>query len=350
MESPAHSNGHRHGSSNRVPVAQLIIRCGEWRADPLPSVDYGSPAPISVGTLRRREGCAPHAADRPLQPRGHSRPPAGPPEPPRRNLLRKATAAAGVLFAAGAMSATAGAENVVRAPRGAFELGADGGTAGDRSTGPSSDGGRVDAQWVTFSVAELKLSAATAPGVGSSVLLPIASNPEIGRGVSGDLRNAAAPGFGGAGGSAAPGGAGAVTPAGPGAAEPVAAAARSTGAGSAPPLGTDSGSPASGGLLPGLLPGNLGPCVIAPGGGPGGGVPGDGFPGSRNDDSGDDSGRSSSNDSDRGDSGNSGRGGSGSSGDSGSSDGSGHSGGSGLAGIMGRAEWAARPRGLSPGG
>ena len=280
MESPAHSNRHRHGSSNRVPVAQLIICYGEWRAGPPPGVDYGSPASVSVGALLRREGRAPHAADRPLQPRGHSRSPVGPPKPQRRNVLRKATAAAGVLFAVAAMFATADVKDLVGAPRG----------------GPSSDGAWVDAQGVTLPVAGLP--AATTPGVGSSVLLPITSGSEIGRGGSGHLRNAAARDFGGAGGSAPPGGTEAVTPAGPGAAEPVAPAPRTTGASSAPPLGTGSGSPAPGGLLAGIL----GPGVIAPGGSAGSDVsgsdvPGSDVPGSCNAGSGDDSGRSSSNDS-----------------------------------------------------
>lgn len=291
MESPAHSNGHRHGSSNRVSVAQLIICCGEWRASPSPGVDYGPSASVSVGTLLRREGRAPHAADRPLQPRGHSRPPVGPPKPPRRKVLRKATAAAGVLFAVAAMFATADVKNVVGAPRGEFDLWTSGGTAGVRSTGPSSDGGWVDAQRVTSSVEEL--SAAATQGVGSSVLLPITSGSEIGRGVSCHLHNAAAPEFGGARRSAPPEGAGAGTPAESGAAEPVAPAPRTTGASNAPPLGTGSGSPAPGGLLPGIL----GPGVIAPGGSPGSDVPG-----SRNARSGVDPGRSNSNDSSRDDS------------------------------------------------
>jgi hypothetical protein len=359
VESPAHSNGHRHGSSNRVPVAQLIICCGEWRADRPPGVDYGPPASVSVGTLLRREGRAPHAADRPLQPRGHSRPPVGP-KPPRRNVLRKATAAAGVLFVVAAMFATADVKNVAEAPRGGFDPRTRGGTAGDPSTGPSSDGGWVDARRVTLSVAEP--SAATTPGVGSSVLLPITSGSEIDRGVSGRLRNAAAPEFGGAGGSAPPGGAGALTPAEPGAAEPVAPAPRTTGASKAPPLGAGSGSPAPGGLPPGLLPGILGPGVIAPGGSPGSDVPGSDVPGSdvpgsdvpgsdapgsdvpgsRNAGSGYDSGRSNSNDSSRDDS------------SSGSSDRD-DPGKPAAAAPAWPASWAgaervARPRGLSPGG
>ncbi|GAA3111194.1 hypothetical protein GCM10010464_87560 [Pseudonocardia yunnanensis] len=275
MESPAHSNGHRHGSPNRVSVAQLIICCGELRADPPLGVDHGPPASVSVGTLLRREGRAPHAADRPLQPRGHSRPLVGPPKPPRWNVLRKATAAAVVLFAVAAMFTTADVKNVVgAAPR----------------VVPSLDGDWVDAQGVTLSVAEL--SAATTPGAGSSAPPPITSGAGIGRGGSGHLRNVAAPDFGGAGGSAPPEGAETVTPAEPGAAEPVARAPRATGASSAPPLDTGSGSSTPGGLLP-----DLGPGAIAPGGGPGGDVAGSFDAGGD-----DDSGRSSSNDSSRDDS------------------------------------------------
>jgi hypothetical protein len=129
---------HHQGSPTTVSVDELIIRCGEWQAGPPPGVDYGAPATISVASLLRREGLrGPHAADPRLQPRGHSRPAVEPPRPPRHSL-RKATAAAGALFAAGAMFATAVVETVVRAPGGGIEF-ADGGLGHDvRRDGPAT--------------------------------------------------------------------------------------------------------------------------------------------------------------------------------------------------------------------
>ncbi len=58
--------------------------------------------PISVGALLRREGRGRHAFDRPLVPRGHSRP-APEPVAPSRHGVRKVAAAAGALFAVGAV-------------------------------------------------------------------------------------------------------------------------------------------------------------------------------------------------------------------------------------------------------
>ena len=125
-----------------VSVDELIIRCGEWQTGPPPGVDYGAPGAISVGSLLRREGRGPHGVDRPLQPRGHSRPPVEPPEPPRRNV-RKAAAAAGALFAAGAMFATAVVENVVLTPDEGVRLGIGGDSPGpDGRAGGEAQGNR----------------------------------------------------------------------------------------------------------------------------------------------------------------------------------------------------------------
>lgn len=72
--------------------------------DPLPrhSSEPTPDTPISVGALLRREGRGRHSLDRPLLPRGHSRPIPGPVQPPRHGM-RKSVAAAGALFAAGAV-------------------------------------------------------------------------------------------------------------------------------------------------------------------------------------------------------------------------------------------------------
>ena len=84
-----------------------------------------------MAALLRREGRGPHAADRPLKPRGHSRPAPEQHSPSRRNA-RKAAAAAGAFFAAGAVFSGA-AVDTVASPRGDFDLATDPGglIAGD---------------------------------------------------------------------------------------------------------------------------------------------------------------------------------------------------------------------------
>ncbi|GAA1262993.1 hypothetical protein GCM10009609_27540 [Pseudonocardia aurantiaca] len=116
-----------HPSSPRTPatvtVAELLARqdagtgpeaVGAPEGDPLDADDVPT-EPISVAALLRREGCGPHTADRPLLPRGHSRPVTPPPGRSRRNL-GTVTAAAGVLFAAGAVFGTALVDNTLRRP------------------------------------------------------------------------------------------------------------------------------------------------------------------------------------------------------------------------------------------
>lgn len=81
----------------------------EWDAESDPGssavvpTSYLAGPPISVVSLLRREGRGPHTVGRPLAPRGHSREPA----PPSRRNARKAAAAAGALFAVGALIAPA---------------------------------------------------------------------------------------------------------------------------------------------------------------------------------------------------------------------------------------------------
>ena len=84
-----------------------------------------------MAALLRREGRGPHAADRPLKPRGHSRPVPEHHSSSRRNA-RKAAAAAGALFAAGAVFSSA-AVDTVASPRGDFDFatGPGGLTAGE---------------------------------------------------------------------------------------------------------------------------------------------------------------------------------------------------------------------------
>jgi hypothetical protein len=135
VELRARPTGHRHASSNAVSVAELIIRCSEREYVARPQADYGPETTISVAALLRREGRGPHAADRPLKPRGHSRPAPEHPGPSRRSV-RKAAVAAGALFAAGAVFSTAVVDTVA-SPRGDFDLATDPG-------GLSAGAGPVD--------------------------------------------------------------------------------------------------------------------------------------------------------------------------------------------------------------
>ncbi|MCU1665200.1 MAG: hypothetical protein JWR58_5265 [Pseudonocardia sp.] len=135
MDPCARPSGHRYGSSRTVSVAELIIRCSGREPGFRSEADRGSTGAISVATLLRREGRGPHAADPPLQPRGHSRPLTRP--APFRRSMRKATAAAGVLFAAGAVFSSAVVDTVVRSPNRNADLGV-------VPHGPAASGGAVD--------------------------------------------------------------------------------------------------------------------------------------------------------------------------------------------------------------
>jgi hypothetical protein len=131
VELRARPPGHRHASSNTVSVAELVVRCSEREHPAHPQLEFGPEATISVAALLRREGRGPHAADRPLKPRGHSRPAPELQSRSRRNA-RKAAAAAGAMFAAGAVFSSA-AVDTVASPRGDFDLATDPGglTASD---------------------------------------------------------------------------------------------------------------------------------------------------------------------------------------------------------------------------
>jgi hypothetical protein len=114
-----------------------------------------------VAALLRREGRGPHAADRPLQPRGHSRP-LTPPAPLRRSM-RKATAAAGALFAAGAVFSTGLVDTVARSPNRNVDLGM-------APIGPNATGGRV--HWAR-EVGRASSGDGLEPAVVAGIFIPI---------------------------------------------------------------------------------------------------------------------------------------------------------------------------------
>ena len=95
---------HAAGTGPDRPVAP---EAAELDADQTPT------RAISVAALLRREGTGPRRADRPLVPRGHSRPAPAPAGASWRRNVRKATTAAGVLFAAGAVFGSALVDNAV---------------------------------------------------------------------------------------------------------------------------------------------------------------------------------------------------------------------------------------------
>lgn len=86
--------------SRAVTVADLLTR----NVTVPVKVAAADPGPeVSVGSLLRREGRAPHAVDRPVQPRAHRNVDAGHDAEPgaRRALVRRSAIAAGALLAAG---------------------------------------------------------------------------------------------------------------------------------------------------------------------------------------------------------------------------------------------------------
>lgn len=99
----------RAGSSDAptgvVTVGELLTR---YAPDPIVEIDTGTgttTAPVSVGSLLRREGRAPHAPDRPLAPRARTAVEAGQDEPRGGSgvLVRRSALAAGTLLAAGSV-------------------------------------------------------------------------------------------------------------------------------------------------------------------------------------------------------------------------------------------------------
>lgn len=131
----------RRRSPHAVSVAELLCR-----DDGAPAVPRPRPAsdPVPVSALLRREGRARHALDRPLVPRGHSRPDPGPAGPPPHGV-RRAAAAAGALFVVGAVFGAGVLEESLPRPVPGPEAGGAGGVgstgigaAAVRSTGSAA--------------------------------------------------------------------------------------------------------------------------------------------------------------------------------------------------------------------
>jgi hypothetical protein len=120
VEPPVRS--HTRFPRSTVTGAEFLARrrtAGTGPGDPVapeavePDADETLPQAISVTALLRREGTGPHRADGPLVPRGHSRPAPAPAGAGRR-YVRKATAVAGVLFAASSVFGAEAVDNAVR--------------------------------------------------------------------------------------------------------------------------------------------------------------------------------------------------------------------------------------------
>jgi hypothetical protein len=107
-----------------LTVADLLSRNAPVPVKPEP--DTGG---ISVGALLRREGRAPHAADRPLQPRPHQQAADEEGGTGRRTLVRRGAIAAGTLVAAGSMFGAAVLTDITPT-----------GNQDDRSGGAEEDG------------------------------------------------------------------------------------------------------------------------------------------------------------------------------------------------------------------
>ena len=121
-----------------ITVADLLSRNAPVPVQQDVEPDTGG---ISVGALLRREGRAPHAADRPLQPRPHQQAPADDDEggTDRRALVRRGAIAAGTLLAAGSVFGAAMLTEV--APTANQAPGAGGAEEGD---GPYAGQGLLD--------------------------------------------------------------------------------------------------------------------------------------------------------------------------------------------------------------
>lgn len=276
----------RHRSPHAVSVAELLCRYDTTPAIPRPRPASDPTEPIPVSALLRREGRARRALDRPLVPRGHSRPDPAPAEPPLYGA-RKAAAGAGALFVVGAVFGAGVLEEALLRPDSGAEAG--GGVAGAGSTGigTGADEQRGTGSGVTLaSAAELLPVAAdrspiTGADIGAAALLPGLTVPGPGtpEGPAPVAAGSGAPGLAapgaGAPGAAAPGaavpGAGDPDPASPGAAGPApgpGSAGPGTGPAAGPPQVTvevpDLGTPpveAPGIALP---PTPLGPVATPP--------------------------------------------------------------------------------------
>jgi hypothetical protein len=242
----------RHVSPHAVSVAELLCRYDTGPVIPRPRPTSEPAEPVPVSTLLRREGRARRALDRPLVPRGHSRPDPAPTEPPLHGT-RKATAAAGALFVVGAVFGAGALEESLLRPDAGPGDGAEG--SGSTAIGPGVDAERDAGPGVTLaSTAGLLPGADRAPvtgaDIGAAALLPGLAVPGPDSATPGPGTPAApavpaptAPGV--APGIAVPGAA-------PGAAAP--------GPGGSDPGGSDPAGPGAAG--PGAGPADPGPPLV----------------------------------------------------------------------------------------
>jgi hypothetical protein len=279
----------RRRSPHTVSVAELLCRYDTAPAVPLPRTPSDPAEPVPVSALLRREGRARRALDRPLVPRGHSRPVPAPVEAPLHGT-RKASAAAGALFVVGAVFGAGVLEEALLRPNTEAEAADRGAGSGSAGIGTGADGERGAGSAVTLASATEALSneplstadllPVTGADIGAAALLPAAGSAVPGPvtpaavGAGPALPGAAVPG------APAPGAAVPGAPA-PGAAAPGApapgAAAPGTPAPGAPAPGADPGAApgAEPGAAPGAEapdPGPAGPAPVGPGpAGPGAG-------------------------------------------------------------------------------
>ena len=175
---PAHPHRSRRGPVHPVSVAELVSLHSGPPGARVRVTETGPP--LSVGTLLRREGRAPHAFDRPTVLRGHSRPPQEPPTPPARGA-RKASAATGALLMVGAVLGTAVVnESVVVSPD---TPGTDGGPAAGAGVADPAAGSAHSAPAVA--VAFIGPLSSQVPVESGVFDLPVASGASIGRGALG---------------------------------------------------------------------------------------------------------------------------------------------------------------------
>lgn len=155
----------RRRSPHAVSVDELLCRYDAPAIPrPRPASDPAEPVPVSA--LLRREGRARRALDRPLVPRGHSRPEPAPAVPPLHGT-RKATAAAGALFVVGAVFGADVLEDSLLRPDAGTGAGDGGGSTG---IGARADGARGAGPGVTLaSTGGLLPVAGTAPVTGADI-------------------------------------------------------------------------------------------------------------------------------------------------------------------------------------
>ncbi|HZG90236.1 MAG TPA: hypothetical protein VEZ42_08480, partial [Pseudonocardia sp.] len=179
MDIPDHRRLDPRRSAHPVSVEELVARCRPAPAAPTDRLlaigqpGPGAAGPISVGALLRREGRARRAADRPLLPRGHSRPAPAPPAEATPLRLRRVAGAAGMLFTVTAVLAPAVLQDLGLRPDTGSGTALDGeggnrpGAPGAPGGVPTADGGRSGTPAVALAavvVSDLPLQR-TGPGV-----------------------------------------------------------------------------------------------------------------------------------------------------------------------------------------